>query len=226
MEEKRTHIRISQLHLIHYECRDTEQQVTHQGMGRTLDLSATGLQLELAADFELDQKITITLGVGDDLLELEGRVARQEPAHGSKSVYGIELTDYKGEGGDRLTRYIQAIQTAPSDRRRHVRLDMRYLLSYKFHDFADDVDRAGMGRTLNFSIDGIVFEAFHALHPGQEVALTLALDENALAELRGQVLHARQIEKDRYRVGIKFTIIDPSVQRILKYLIFTQNSGK
>jgi c-di-GMP-binding flagellar brake protein YcgR len=228
MEEKRTHIRISQLHLIHYECRDPEQHVTQQGMGRTLDISESGLQLELAADFELDQKVVFTLGVGEKIVELEGRVARQEPHSGKTSVYGIQLHDIKGVGRDQLTRYVQKVQTAHTDRRRQVRIDMRYLLGYEFHDPENQVERMGMGRTLNLSIDGIVFEAYHPLEVGQEVALTLALHEDSLAELRGKVMHSTLVGSNRYRVGIKFTTIDSSVQRILKYIVHKKkvaNSG-
>lgn len=222
MEEKRTHIRISRLHLIHYECRDPRQHVTQQGMGRTLDISESGLQLELLADFDLDQKVVFTLGVGDELLELEGRVARQESQTGNTSVYGIQLYDVKGAGRELLTRHVQKSQSTPADRRRQVRIDMRYLLGYEFKDLDEHIERTGMGRTLNLSIEGIVFEAFHSLKTGQEVALTLALAEDSLTELHGKVMHTKQIEGSRHRVGIKFTTIDPSVQRILEYLVYKQ----
>jgi c-di-GMP-binding flagellar brake protein YcgR len=222
MEEKRTHIRINQLHLIHYECLDPQHHLTQQGMGRTLDISESGLQLELAGDFELDQEVKFTLGVGEDLVELTGRVVRHDPGKGTASHYGIQLFDIKGGGRDRLTHYIQRVRTAPADRRRQVRIDMRYLLGYEFHDSEDEVDRSGIGRTLNLSVEGIVFEAFHSVEIGQEVALTLALDENSLAELKGEVMHLRKVADKRYRVGIKFTTIHPTVQRILGYLINKQ----
>ena len=222
MEEKRTHIRISRLHLIHFECRDPMHPLTQQGIGRTLDISESGLQLELAADFELDQRVTLTLGVGDEILELEGRVAHHEPGSGKTSIYGIQLFDIKGNARDQLTRYVQSEKAAPVDRRRQVRIDMRYLLGYEFHDEEDHVERGGMGRTLNLSIEGVVFEAFHPLHNGQEVSLILALDEDSLSELIGEVVHAKQVGENRYRVGIRFTTIDPSVKRILQYLIRKQ----
>ena len=225
MDEKRTHIRINRLHLIHYECRDPQHQITQQGIGRTLDISESGLQLELSADFELDQQVILTLGVGEDLLELEGRVVRQEAAQGDSAHYGIQLYGIKGGNRDRLTKYIQQALIAPTDRRKQARFDMRYLMGYEFHDDEGEVNRSGMGRTLNVSIDGIVFEAFHPMEIGQAVTLLLALDNNALAELRGEVVHSQNVGANRYRVGIKFTAVAASVHRMLQYLISKKSRG-
>ena len=60
-------------------------------LGRTLDLSREGARLELERAFPLDAQLALTLALGNQVLELEGRV-RSSSERGARCFeLGIEL---------------------------------------------------------------------------------------------------------------------------------------
>ncbi len=71
-ENKRRHPRIHSLNLSHLA---TEQGYSPalQGMGRTRNLSESGVLLETTFEVPLGPRLVITLGLEDELIELTGR---------------------------------------------------------------------------------------------------------------------------------------------------------
>jgi len=71
-EEKRKHQRFSSLNLS-YVCLDEDQKTVKQGMGRTLNLSESGILLETHFPIAQDHRVILSIGLEDDLVDVRGR---------------------------------------------------------------------------------------------------------------------------------------------------------
>ncbi|MGD2126605.1 MAG: PilZ domain-containing protein [Desulfobacteraceae bacterium] len=80
----------------------------------------------------------------------------------------------------------------------------------------------GMGRTRNVSEGGLLLETYHPLNAGQEVLITLGLQDD-LVELKGRIVHLEPpvppSEKDRHCSGVEFTGVDKQGLQILRRYI-------
>lgn len=75
----------------------------------------------------------------------------------------------------------------------------------------------GMGRTLNISRKGLLFETHVPFRPNQLIILTVAV-ENDTVELNGRVRHVRR-STDKYLSGIEFLHMGEGVELVLdRYL--------
>jgi c-di-GMP-binding flagellar brake protein YcgR len=71
-----------------------------------------------------------------------------------------------------------------------------------------------MGRTLNISETGLLFESHLHYEPEQMLVITIAL-EDELVEIKGKVRRVEHCD-DKFRSGIEFLEIDDDGKRILK----------
>lgn len=89
---KRRHIRIDSLNLSHISVSE-EDEVVHQGMGRTLNMSESGILLETKFRIPAGDTLTISIGLEDDLMELEGQVVFSKETGPGMHETGIEFID-------------------------------------------------------------------------------------------------------------------------------------
>ncbi|MDH3997679.1 MAG: PilZ domain-containing protein, partial [Desulfuromonadales bacterium] len=73
--ERRRSERRYALKFLDYEIIDEEGKILGRGLARTLDISETGLRLETGQFFDPGQRLRITLGLDNDLIQVEGMVA-------------------------------------------------------------------------------------------------------------------------------------------------------
>ena len=108
-KEKRKHARIDSLNLSYF-CLDENNQIIKQGMGRTLNVSESGILLE--THFPIDEKhtITLTLGLEEDLVEIAGRPVHSRTNADGKYEVGIEFLKTNAKALDVLKKFIQAFQ--------------------------------------------------------------------------------------------------------------------
>ena len=108
-EEKRKHARIDSLNLSYF-CLDENNQVIKQGMGRTLNVSESGILLE--THFPIDEKhtITLTLGLEEDLVEISGRPVHSRTNPDGKHQVGIEFLETNKKARNVLKQFIDAFQ--------------------------------------------------------------------------------------------------------------------
>jgi hypothetical protein len=71
-KEKRKHARISSLNLS-YVCLDENNEIIKQGMGRSLNVSESGILLETHFPIDDQHIVTLTLGLEEDLVDIKGR---------------------------------------------------------------------------------------------------------------------------------------------------------
>ncbi len=100
--------RFRSLNLLSYVCIDENQNVARQGMGRTLDVSEDGILIETHAPIALQHTISLTIGLEDDVTEIDGRAVYSRPGGPGKYESGIAFYG-KNEAGLRILReYIKA----------------------------------------------------------------------------------------------------------------------
>ncbi|MBW1743531.1 MAG: PilZ domain-containing protein [Deltaproteobacteria bacterium] len=105
---QRRNLRVRSLNLISYVCIDENQNVVRQGMGRTLDVSEDGILIETHTPIALQHTISLTIGLEDDVTEIDGRAVYSRPGEPGKYESGIAFYG-KNEAGLRILRkYIKA----------------------------------------------------------------------------------------------------------------------
>src|SRR6056297_3133405 len=105
-ENKRRHERYDSLNLISYVCLDSDGKEWMQGMGRTLNISETGLQLETHEPIESKYVVLLSIGMEDDLVDIRGKVVYCNRGKENKFESGIEFLEVPPEAYTILKRYI------------------------------------------------------------------------------------------------------------------------
>jgi len=105
--EKRKFIRWDSLHLLDYIVLDRERSKGRYSMGRTLDVSVNGIKMEVVYPLSTEDTLEITLGLEEDLIDLEGRITYSQPS-GGRYVAGIEFVKMSGEDRRVFRKYTDA----------------------------------------------------------------------------------------------------------------------
>ena len=106
-ENKRKHERIQSLNLS-YICLDEDQNVVKQGMGRTLNISESGILLETHFPIEPKHVIQLTISLEENLLDLKGKPVHVRPIDKGKYEIGIQFVDLDQGACDLLKKFISA----------------------------------------------------------------------------------------------------------------------
>jgi PilZ domain len=115
--EKRKFIRYDSLHLLDYQVLDEEGNPGAYSMGRTIDVSIDGLKLETTIPFKADTRLLITVGLEDDLIDLEGRTTHSHPDNG-RYISGINFLKITKDGRRIFAKYVAAFQQRMQEQQR------------------------------------------------------------------------------------------------------------
>jgi len=99
-------MRINALNLSHVAVDDREDAVK-QAIGRTLNVSETGILLETHFPIESDQNVELTLGFEENLVNLRGRVIHLLNGETGKFEMGIQFTDIDEQGTHIIKDFIE-----------------------------------------------------------------------------------------------------------------------
>ena len=91
-ENQRKHQRIESLNLS-YVCLDENNQMVKQGMGRTLNISESGILLETHFPIESEYLVILTIALEEDLLEIKGKPIHDRSNEAGKFEIGIEFLE-------------------------------------------------------------------------------------------------------------------------------------
>ena len=92
MDNRRQFARVDHEILASYSHYDPEEVKDDEGMAKTLNLSVSGLLLQLPRAVEVEQKLQLALNLDGQVVELVGRVVRCEAADaGDMHDVGVEL---------------------------------------------------------------------------------------------------------------------------------------
>jgi len=104
------------------------------------------------------------------------------------------------------------------ERRRYIRPESLNLLDYIVVDEQGVQGEYSMGRTLNISVGGILMETHVKLQVGQQVMISLGL-EDELVDVMGRIVHSKDQHDGMFHNGIEFFHASVEDRRIInKYV--------
>jgi len=104
--ERRQAERRYALKFLDYEVLSSKGEVTGRGLARTLNVSETGLRLETGQFFDPEQMLRITLGLENDLVQINGRVSPGNQVGGLANILEKSLgSSMKGGTGPLMEVY-------------------------------------------------------------------------------------------------------------------------
>jgi len=106
-ENKRKHTRVRSLNLLYFGVYEKDVLIK-QGIGRTLDVSESGIRLE--THFPVDSKniVHLSIGLRDELVEIKGRAVHTVPGRSGKYEIGIKFNRIKKSSLEIVKIYITA----------------------------------------------------------------------------------------------------------------------
>ena len=104
-ENKRKHDRIQSLNLS-YICLDEDKNIVKQGMGRTLNISESGILLETHFPIEPKHTVQLTISLEEDLLDILGKPVHVRSIDGGKYQIGIRYIDLDENTTNILKKFI------------------------------------------------------------------------------------------------------------------------
>jgi hypothetical protein len=109
--ERRRSQRNQSINLIDFVVLGEKGEALSRRMGRTLNVSAHGILLESLIPIEVGQEVRINIALGEDVLEIQGKVAHVSPSEENKFRIGIELLAMKEEEEKILRKYIELLKS-------------------------------------------------------------------------------------------------------------------
>jgi hypothetical protein len=98
------------LNLLDYTALGADGEIAFRGLGRTLNVGENGLLLETHQPLTAGQTVRITIGLREDLVDLQGRVVRIEPDGAEKYQAGIEFASLDDDGRRIFGAYLAAFK--------------------------------------------------------------------------------------------------------------------
>jgi hypothetical protein len=108
-KEKRKYPRISSLNLS-YVCLDENNEIIKQGMGRSLNVSESGILLETHFPIDDQLVVTLTLGLEEELVDIKGRPVHTRINDDGKYEVGIEFLKSDVKTLKALKKFIDTFQ--------------------------------------------------------------------------------------------------------------------
>ena len=109
-DNKRKHERIQSLNLS-YICLDEDKNIIKQGMGRTLNISESGILLETHFPIEPEHTVQLTISLEENLLDIKGKPVHVRSIDGGKYQIGIEFIDLEPDAANILKEFISDGET-------------------------------------------------------------------------------------------------------------------
>lgn len=109
-KEKRKHPRFETTNLLNFVCCAEDGEACHQGMGRTLNVSETGILLETYHPIDPQWQISITIGFEEELVDIQGSVIFQKESKEDTYEAGIQFSEISDHEREILVKFIQAFE--------------------------------------------------------------------------------------------------------------------
>ncbi|MBW2569034.1 MAG: PilZ domain-containing protein [Deltaproteobacteria bacterium] len=103
----RKHHRIDSLNLISYVCFDEDNNPVMQGMGRTLNVSESGILLDTNVMIDSNYTLSLKIGLEDELMDIKGKVVYSRSGGDGNFKTGIQLFEIEQNTLKLLKKYIK-----------------------------------------------------------------------------------------------------------------------
>ena len=108
-KDKRKHFRVNSLNLS-YVFVDGKNDEGSQTIGRTLNVSESGILLETRIPVHLNDRLLLTIGLKEDLVNINGKVVHAAKDEDGKYEVGVQFTDKDDTASEILKKYIKAFK--------------------------------------------------------------------------------------------------------------------
>lgn len=105
-QERRSKTRVATLNFVHY-LLDGSEGAQAEDMGRTLDASERGLLIQTHVPLPVGQRISLSLGLGEDIIELRGEVVHCTEDESGMYRSGIEFDPLTADQQIRLSAFLK-----------------------------------------------------------------------------------------------------------------------
>lgn len=112
VKDKRKAPRIDSLNLISYVVYDESDNAIRQGMGRTLNISETGICLDTYKALSRRQKVSLSIGLRDNVVEIIGQVVHVRKRKNGRFDNGIDFIEMDQNQQSVLDRFLTAYYKA------------------------------------------------------------------------------------------------------------------
>ncbi|MCB2146179.1 MAG: PilZ domain-containing protein [Deltaproteobacteria bacterium] len=108
MNEKRKHSRVDSIYLLNYVNLDENDKEMMQGMGRTINVSESGIMLETHVPFNENDTVDVVVGLKEDMVTIRGKVVFTRTTETGRYQSGIQFLAIEDASLATLRRYIDA----------------------------------------------------------------------------------------------------------------------
>jgi len=108
MIEKRKHSRVDSIYLLSYVNLDENDKEIVQGMGRTINVSESGIMLETHVAFKENDTVDVVVGIKEDMVTIRGKVVFTRATETGRYQSGIQFLTIADASLETLRRYIDA----------------------------------------------------------------------------------------------------------------------
>ena len=115
MNEKRKHSRVDSIYLLNYVHLDETGKAVLQGMGRTINVSESGIMLETHIALNQTDTVDVVVGLKEDMVPIRGKVVFTQNTESGSFRSGIEFLSIDGAALETLRRYIDAFNALSAD---------------------------------------------------------------------------------------------------------------
>lgn len=109
-ENQRSSERFESLNLLSYVSMDSDGKEWNQGMGRTLNISETGIKLETHEPIETQYVVLLSIGIEEDVVDIKGKVVYCNRGSEGRFESGINFDGMNPETLSVLRRFIRAFE--------------------------------------------------------------------------------------------------------------------
>jgi len=110
--ERRLAERRYALNFLDYEVLADTGEILGRGLARTLNVSESGLRLETSQFFEPGQQLRITLGLDNDLVQINGRVIDSQPVDDELCTSGVMFLEFDESDRRTYQKHFDALKKA------------------------------------------------------------------------------------------------------------------
>jgi len=107
-QNKRMNDRVPSKNLISYVCLNDKDKEVENGMGRTLNVSESGIMLETHNQISQDLTMMLSIGLEDSLIDIKGKIVHSTEVDKGRFHTGIQFIDLDDSIKKMLSKFIKA----------------------------------------------------------------------------------------------------------------------
>ena len=109
---KRGKDRIVSKNLVSYTCIDDNKEAVDSGMGRTLNVSESGIMIETHNDIDEQLNVLLSIGLENELIDIKGKIIHSTSVDAGKYQIGIQFIGLEDATKSQLIRFIDVFNSS------------------------------------------------------------------------------------------------------------------